>query len=162
MPLLDVTRAAAPLLALLLLGGCVGTDALDGKGCDEDHPCPGHRVCRDGVCQGPGAPLCETDDDCPMGGHCFAAGGYCVSCLDDAHCDIGVCHPQVHVCIGCLEDAHCPQGVCLSGSHTCVSCRTNTDCATGLCHVVNHVCLGCKGHHQCESGVCNLETGVCE
>lgn len=149
-------------LLLILLAGCVGTEPLEGKACDEDHPCPGQRICRDGICQGPGAPLCATDDDCPMGGHCFEEGGYCVSCLGDAHCPIGVCHPQVHVCIGCLEDAHCARGVCLQGSHTCVDCRTDGDCDTGLCHVINHVCLGCKGHHQCTSGVCDLETGVCQ
>ena len=157
-----IPRPYHPILLLfVLVAGCVGTEPLAGKACDLQHPCPGGMECRSGQCQGPGAPLCETDDDCPMGGHCLEGGGYCVSCLADAHCDIGVCHPDVHVCIGCLTDEHCLRGVCLSQSHTCVDCRTDADCDTGLCHALNHVCLGCKGHHQCLSGVCNLLTGVC-
>jgi len=146
---------------LTAASGCVDTEALEGKACDDEHPCPGKMTCRSGICQEPAAPLCDSDDDCPMGGRCFEEGGYCVSCLADGDCDIGVCHPQNHLCIGCIEDAHCARGVCLAQSHTCVDCRTDVDCYTGLCHVINHVCLGCKGHHQCRSGVCDLLTGVC-
>ncbi|MBM4373219.1 MAG: hypothetical protein FJ098_16305 [Deltaproteobacteria bacterium] len=149
------------LFTVLLAVACVETEPLAGKACDASHPCPGAMTCRGGTCEGAGAPACDEDGDCPLGGHCFLEGGYCVSCLLDEHCGVGVCHPLVHVCVGCLEDADCPVGVCLPKARTCVDCRTDGDCDTGLCQVELHVCLGCKGHHQCRSGTCDLATGVC-
>jgi hypothetical protein len=117
---------------------CVTPVALEGSGCDPDHPCPAALACQEGACvelTGFVVPGCETDEECAFGVCCAGACAQC--CVHDQ-------------CFGaaCLDDRSCG---CTQGDH----------CATGRCNVATSQCLSCYSDIHCESGSCDLGSGVC-
>ncbi len=133
-------------------------------------------------------PICTSDDECPSGLFCSAAGLCTRQCRSDAHCrDGGVC--RAGKCIpGCDSDADCDGGWCGpagdGGSLMCHPFRQEGDacnigsaadsaepCAPGL------VCACAKGDPETGSEECDavchrvpapdlcglpFETGLCD
>jgi hypothetical protein len=109
-----------------------------------------------------------------MGQLCSFAEGYCVDCLQDAHCGDGMACQQnecieIVPCSSSLDcAAHAPAtGVCDTLKRYCVQCRLQPDCADGLICFQNKCVCGdyqddpehCGGcglfcENGCRNGLC--------
>lgn len=129
--MLWIGLAALPL-------GCAAPVALEGSGCDLDHPCPQALACQHGECvQLTGFVVlgCDSDEACAFGVCC---DGACAQCCADTDCFGSTC----------LEDGSC-------------GCTNGPQCVTGRCNVDTSQCLSCYADSHCESEDCDLGTGVC-
>ena len=117
---------------------CAAPVALEGSGCDPDHPCPEALACQHGACvqlTGFVVPGCDSDEACAFGVCC---GGTCAQCCTDEDCFGSAC----------LEDGSC-------------GCTSGGQCMTGRCNQETSQCLSCYSDTHCDSQDCDLGTGVC-
>ena len=113
-------------------------DCLKGEYCDDVLS-----ICRVG---------CEGDSDCNEGTVCDTSANLCVSCLVNADCAFGVCHPQFKSCVPCLADSDCGDGACLPDVYSCVGCIDDSYCGEGFCDKGEFLCLQCTKDSHCDDG----------
>ncbi|MFQ5414057.1 MAG: hypothetical protein ACE5E6_06320 [Phycisphaerae bacterium] len=177
----DPQADLAAAIATIIFDACTASDQ-----CDDADLCTINDTCISGTCVGtpvtcpPGEACdpatgvcvptgCASDADCndPALPHCDIAGGNCVECVIDAHCNDGVFCNGAETCDAlntcqpgggdpCIDPA---LPVCDEVDDTCVECLADADCANHpngpFCDVGPDVCVECLTAADCD------DTDVC-
>lgn len=163
-------------------GSCVGRDCPESQQameCQSDLECEPTQTCQSGTCVTYGAEaaeLCESSNDCAFGMHCDLRANFCVQCLLDDHCEVGLVCQADGTCgdgtVECGGDYDCPRGyscddgACVSGGTSGggggqeIPCEIQEDCDVygRVCDA--GICIPCTSDAQCVAGyVCSA--GAC-
>jgi hypothetical protein len=145
------------------------TDAATQASDDDTGPCPTCAAptpyCADGGCVGcqdlpaHGLGCAEFDAARPQ----CDAGGECVACVVDDHCDAPLrCDPAQKICVTCVDDVHCGDTLtCVDGQ--CVGCTAEAPCPAlqPICDMATQTCRSCRSHDECPDTACELDVGTC-
>ena len=116
---------------------------------------------------------CTTHEECDDRNWCTGAdwceNGFCQHRYPEDRCrEEGYCNNSLQACTECLEDAHCDGGVCEEGE--CVECRSHSDCPEdgdtttivvceeGVCGFVE----GCREDSDCPEDEYPWTVAVCK
>ncbi len=159
---------------------CVGAECEDiaGTACVSALDCAESQTCEAGVCVGEVArQACQSSNDCAFGMHCDLRANFCVNCLMDEHCDVGLVCQADGTCgdgsVECGGDYDCPsgyfcdaQGACVMGSTSGggggsqdIPCEVQEDCDVYGRICERGACVPCSSDAQCKAGyICSAGT----
>lgn len=106
--------------------------------CNDQHPCPGNKQCKNGRCECPIGTIengdwcsdCDNADDCGICETCESVGNYSVCRQKDCNCN------SVGDCVECINSGHCDANeVCEDNECKCVggAVRVNGVCTEIEC-----------------------------
>lgn len=155
-----------PLLALLLLSGCVDARSGAGAECARNSQCAAPLVCALQHCRNE----CNSSRDCPIGAACLrseAGFGVCQleretacsgdgACVEPLVCRFGACTNEC-VDVACVPGATCRDGACFDPAT--MVCESDLDCPglaciDGRCLVVCLSGRDCRFGSDCIEGSC--------